>query len=57
MDRAAGQVQVVSTAAVPLWPNVKAGAFNETLYYRLNTVCVNVDVEQQFAWRHPTRPW
>jgi hypothetical protein len=42
LDRAAGQIQVVSTTAVPLWPRVKAGAFNETLYYRLNTVCVNV---------------
>jgi len=42
LDRVAGQIQVVSTTAVPLWPSVKAGAFNETLYYRLNTVCVNV---------------
>ena len=44
LDRAAGQIQVVSTTAVPLWPLVKAGAFNETLYYRLNTVCVNVGI-------------
>jgi hypothetical protein len=44
LDRAAGQIQVVSTTAVPLWPRVKAGAFNETLYYRLNIVCVNVGI-------------
>jgi len=42
LERTAGQTRVVSTTTVPLWPGVKAGAFNETLYYRLNTVCVNV---------------
>jgi hypothetical protein len=42
LERAAGQIRVVSTTTMPLWPRVKAGAFNETLYYRLNTVCVNV---------------
>ena len=42
LERAAGHTRVVSTTTVPLWPRVKAGAFNETLYYRLNTVCVNV---------------
>ena len=40
LDETAGRIRVVSTTAVPLWPRVKAGAFNDVLYYRLNTVCV-----------------
>ena len=43
LDRTAGRVRVVSTTAVPLWPRVKTGAFNDVLYYRLNTVCVDVE--------------
>ena len=43
LDQNAG-IQVVSTTAVPLWPRVKAGAFNDVLYYRLNTVCVEMGV-------------
>ena len=42
LERSAGQIRVVSTSPASLWPRVKAGAFNETLYYRLNTVCVNM---------------
>jgi hypothetical protein len=42
LDHAAGGTRVVSTTAVALWPRVKAGAFNDVLYYRLNTVCVDV---------------
>jgi sigma-54-interacting transcriptional regulator len=34
----AGQTRVVSTTPGPLWPRVKAGAFNDVLYYRLNIV-------------------
>jgi transcriptional regulator of acetoin/glycerol metabolism len=36
---------VVSTTAVPLWPRVKREAFNEVLYYRLNTVCVEAGIQ------------
>lgn len=42
LDETAGRVRVVSTTTVPLWPRVKAGAFNDVLYYRLNTVCVDI---------------
>ena len=42
LDLADGRIRVVSTTAVPLWPRVSAGAFNDVLYYRLNTVCVDV---------------
>lgn len=42
LERSAGQIRVVSTSPASLWPRVKAGSFNETLYYRLNTVCVNM---------------
>ena len=38
LGSAAGRVQVVSTTAAPLFPRVRAGAFIDTLYYRLNTV-------------------
>ncbi len=42
LDRAAGRTQVVSTTRTPLLPRVQTGAFLDTLYYRLNTVCVDV---------------
>jgi hypothetical protein len=42
LERASGRTQIVSTTAAPLLPRVEAGAFNDTLYYRLNTVCVDV---------------
>jgi hypothetical protein len=41
LEQAAGHTQVVSTTPGPLWPRVEAGAFNDTLYYRLNTVCMD----------------
>jgi hypothetical protein len=34
--------QVISTASMPLFPRVIAGAFSEALYYRLNTIYVDV---------------
>jgi transcriptional regulator of acetoin/glycerol metabolism len=46
LERAAGQTQVVSTTSTPLMPLVQAGAFLARLYYRLNTVCVDVSVTQ-----------
>jgi hypothetical protein len=38
---ACGRTQVVSTTPSPLLPRVQAGGFIDTLYYRLNTVCVD----------------
>ena len=41
LNKAHGRTQVVSTAPTLLLPRVKAGAFIDTLYYRLNTVCLD----------------
>lgn len=43
LERAGGETQVVSTTQTPLLPRVQAGRFDDTLYYRLNTVCVDCD--------------
>lgn len=43
LDRAVGRTQVVSTSSVPLLPLVEDGRFINTLYYRLNTVCVDLN--------------
>jgi hypothetical protein len=40
--------QVVSLSSDPLFPMVTSGLFNEDLYYRLNTVMVQLD-----STRHP----
>jgi transcriptional regulator of acetoin/glycerol metabolism len=40
--RTQGRIQIVSMTSVPLIPRVQMGAFLGTLYYRLNTVCVDV---------------
>jgi len=42
LERTDGRTQVVSTSSTPLLPRVHAGGFIDTLYYRLNTVCVDV---------------
>jgi Sigma-54 interaction domain len=42
LGRAVGRTQVVSTTSSPLLPRVRAGAFIDTLYYRLNTVYLDV---------------
>ena len=42
LEEIKGQVRVVSTTAVPIWPCVARGEFNDVLYYRLNTVYVDV---------------
>ena len=44
LDRNTGGTQVVSTSNVPLMPRVRSGAFLETLYYRLNTIVLDVTV-------------
>jgi hypothetical protein len=41
LGTACGRTQVVSTTPAPLLPHVLAGKFIDTLYYRLNTVCVD----------------
>jgi DNA-binding NtrC family response regulator len=42
LEQAEGRTQVVSTSTTALLPRVHAGGFIDTLYYRLNTVCVDV---------------
>jgi hypothetical protein len=42
LEQSGGRTQVVSTAASPVLPRVRTGEFLETLYYRLNTVCVDL---------------
>jgi hypothetical protein len=42
LDQTSGRIRVVSTTAVPLWPRVKAGTFDDVLYYRLNTISVDM---------------
>jgi transcriptional regulator of acetoin/glycerol metabolism len=44
LERAAGRTQVVSTTPAALLPLVQAGTFLAKLYYRLNTVCVDLNV-------------
>jgi hypothetical protein len=41
-EQAVGRTQVVSLTSVPLLPRLRTRAFNDMLYYRLNTVCVDV---------------
>ena len=41
LGSACGRTQVVSTTPSPLLPRVQSGKFIDTLYYRLNTVCVD----------------
>lgn len=36
------RMRVVSTASAPLLPLVEAGVFNEALYYRLNTIYIDL---------------
>ncbi len=43
-QQAAGRTRLVSTTTQPLFPRVEAGAFIDTLYYRLNTVCVDTTI-------------
>jgi hypothetical protein len=42
LDEAAGRTQVVTTTRSPLYNRVEAGDFLETLYYRLNTLCLDL---------------
>ena len=42
LERAEGRTQIISSSSTPLHARVHAGSFIDTLYYRLNTVCVDV---------------
>jgi sigma-54-interacting transcriptional regulator len=42
VDSARKRRQVISTASAPLLPLVEAGAFDAALYYRLNTVYIDL---------------
>ncbi len=42
LEHAVARTQVISTTSGPLLPLVQAGAFIETLFYRLNTICLDV---------------
>jgi hypothetical protein len=42
LEFASRDTQIVSTSSTALIPRVHEGAFIDTLYYRLNTVCVDV---------------
>jgi len=38
-------LRVITVSAVPLYPFVEAGQFDETLYYRLNTITIHLTAE------------
>jgi len=42
LEQPVRRARVVSTTSTRLLPRVHAGAFLETLYYNLNTICVDV---------------
>jgi hypothetical protein len=42
LEEAVGRTQVISTTSTPLHPHADGRDFIDTLYYRLNTVCVDV---------------
>jgi transcriptional regulator of aromatic amino acid metabolism len=42
VERAEGRTQVLSTCSTSLLALVHTGVFNATLYYRLNTVCLDL---------------
>jgi hypothetical protein len=44
MDQTGSRVRVVSTTRSSLWPQLKSRAFDDALYYRLNTVCVDIEM-------------
>jgi hypothetical protein len=40
LERWAGRIRVIATAAWPVYPLVARGEFHEELYYRLNMLCL-----------------
>ena len=51
LESAVRAPQIVSTSATPLFAHVQAGRFCETLYYRLNTICIDLQDEHLHACR------
>lgn len=45
LARVVGRTQVICTSRFPLIPLVEDGRFINTLYYRLNTVCLDLTTE------------
>jgi Sigma-54 interaction domain len=43
LELAGRRMRVVSTTSAPLFARVQAGAFVEPLYYRLNTICLDLN--------------
>ncbi len=43
LDHAVGHTQVVCTSNSSLLPLMAEGRFSDSLYYRLNTICVDLD--------------
>ena len=50
LERVAGRTQVVSTVSAPLMPRVEAGTFLDVLYYRLNTIYMDVTDQRGLPW-------
>lgn len=46
LDGATTRIQIISTAARPMVPLIESGAFLASLYYRLNTVCVEITASE-----------
>ena len=44
LDQTGSRIRVVSTSRTSLWPLLKSRAFDDALYYRLNTVCVDIEM-------------
>lgn len=42
-DSSNAETQVVTLAQMPVFPLVRAGQFDASLYYRLNTICIRLD--------------
>lgn len=42
LEERIGTVRVIATAAAPMYPMVERAEFLESLYYRLNVVCVEI---------------
>ena len=62
LEHVNGRAQVITTATEPPWAHVKAGTFLCTLYYRLNTVYVDLTSRQgrredegRHSWSQPNK--
>ena len=57
LDHARGRTRVVSTSAASLFALVEAGVFIEKLYYRLNTISINVSQGSDRFYSTNGTPW